>query len=333
MKILYLPSWKSQQRQLEKKVNIYPVRMAMEAELYRWKGHEVYWYNLNGDELTTNHIRSAKLHVEGCKVIRKPEMLPFLSLPKPDRIFTNAKSYTSGDYKYTPGTHILSASGCSYGKCSFCVEKDSKYLIRPVDSVINEIKECKKLGFREVFDDSATFPSGEWLKEFCKRKIEVGLGDFPISCNMRVSRLEVFDYMMMKEAGFRMVLFGIESANQKTLDKINKGTNTLDIKLSVMRASRAGLEPHICSIVGFPWESDEDAQRTLQLVKCLLKKGYAKTAQMSLYSPNGNETQHKYVKKIYDVKYSPQFWFNQLKDIRNKDDIKYLWRKIKAGLE
>ena len=329
MKILYLPNEYSQQRQHEKKANIYPVRMAMECEWYRQqKGiYEVFW----GD------VPYEKIGCEGVNVITKPEGIPFLSLRKPDRIFTQAKSYTSGNYKYLPGTHIQSADGCWYGKCSFCVENKKKYVVRPVESVIYEINECKHLGFKEIFDDSGTFPIGSWLDEFCRKMKGKPI---PISCNMRAVDI---DYKAMKNAGFRMLLFGIESANQRTLDKIHKGVTLEDIKKYVKKASDVGLEPHIACMFGYPWETDEEAKNTLKLVHWLLRKGYAKTAQASFYNIpkseereltvfGGNGHQYEYVSKIYNVKYSPEFWFNQLKDIKNVDDIKYLWRKIKVGL-
>ena len=332
MKILYLPNSYSQQRQHEKKANIYPVRMAMEAEWYRQQRHEVQW-GLPKDRILSpwKDTQEAydKLYIEGNgfdKIISKPENLPFLDLPKPDRIFTNAKSYTSGNYKYLPGTHIQAADGCWWGKCSFCVENTKEYVVRPVEYVIEEIEECRSLGFKEIFDDSGTFPVGAWLDSFCQK---MKGNTTPLGCNMRTVNI---DYRAMKEAGFRMVLFGIESANDYTLTKINKGVTSKDIVKYIIQAHSAGLEPHVCAIVGFPWETDSMAEKTLKLVHWLLRKGYAKTAQMSLYSPDGNENQHHLVNKLYDVKYSPEFWFNQLRDIKNKDDIKYLWRKIKAGL-
>jgi radical SAM superfamily enzyme YgiQ (UPF0313 family) len=119
-----------------------------------------------------------------------------------------------------------------------------------------------------------------------------------------------------------------------------------DVKY-IIKAAKAGLEPHVAVMFGYPWETDSDAVATLRLVWWLLKKGYAKTAQASVYNPGGDYYQRmygieydgwdeyklgKYVKRIYDVKWSPQFWFNQLRDIKNIDDIKYLWRKIKAGI-
>jgi len=318
MKILYLPNQYSQQRQREKKRWIYPVLMAMEAQWHRINGDEVYW----GKHLPIWGLGNQ---------IYEPEGLPFLSLPHPDRIFTNAfdKRYQqNGNFKYLPGTYIQSASGCWWGKCSFCVENGKPYQVRPVDDVIGEIKECKALGFREVFDDSATFPTGEWLNEFCKKVKPLGI---TWGCNMRLVDI---DYSMLHDSGCRMVLFGVESANQKTLDKINKGVTVEDIKY-IIKASKSGIEPHVATIFGCPWETDAEAVNTLRLVHWLLKKGYAKTAQASFYSVQnvqGNESHRRYIRQIYNVGFSPSFWFNQIKDVRDINDIKYLWRKIKAGL-
>lgn len=318
MRILYLPNAYSQQRQHEKRANIYPVLLAMQAEWYRKQGHEVIW----------GHDKGSCLYD---KIIEEPEILPFLTLPRPDRVFTRAKEYTSGNYKYLPGTHIMSASGCHWGKCSFCVEQiqHNPYQVREVEDVVQEIEECRKLGFKEVFDDSATFPTGQWLDDFLAMYGRVG-NRLPISCNFRIQSNGEYRFKDLRNCGFRMLLFGIESANQFTLDKINKGVKVEDIIPTIRKASECGLEPHLAVMFGYPWESEQDAQRTLKLVHYLLRKGYAKTAQASLYCPQGmpgNEAHKKYVKKIYQVGFTPEFWW-----VRRNEDISYLWRGIKSWL-
>jgi len=263
------------------------------------------------------------------KIITEPEGLPFLSLPYPDREFTRWWEYQdNGNFKYRPGTYIQAANGCHWGKCSFCVENGKPYEVRPVEDVIEEIKECKAMGFKEVFDDSGTFPKGRWLDLFCKSVHNVGCY---IGCNVRLCDM---DYNQMKWAGFRMLLFGLESANQRTLDKINKGVKVEDYKY-IIKAAKCGLEPHVAVMFGYPWETDREAVNTLRLVHYLLRKGYAKTAQASFYQSRGcaSQSSHRtYVKKIYDVWKYPDFWFNKIRDIKNVDDLKYLWRCIKAGL-
>ena len=144
-RILYLPNSYSQQRQFQKPANIYPVLLAMQAEWYRKQGHQVFWKEVPQDMLIDGMIMDVD------KVIVYPESLTFSMLPHPDRVWTKAKEYTSGNYKYLPGTHIMSASGCWWGKCSFCVEKNKGMYgtniqeVRPVDDVISEIEECKKV--------------------------------------------------------------------------------------------------------------------------------------------------------------------------------------------
>jgi len=321
-RILYIPNSHCQQRQLQKPNNlIYPVLMAMEATKRRNDGDEVYWDN-GPYSLFEYH-----------KLIIKPEGLPFLSLPHPDRVWTNAKEpryQRNGNFKYLPATYIQSASGCWWGKCSFCVEKGKPYEVRPVEDVISEIEEIKSQGYKEVFDDSATFPTGEWLERFC-RKMGEKKPNIVLGCNARMFN---YDFELMVFAGFRMLLFGLESANQQSLDNINKGVKVEDIKY-IIKAAKAGLEPHICVVFGWKWETDADAINTLQLVHQLLKKGYAKTAQASFIHQQGiegNESQRHFIRDIYGIWKSPEFWFNKLRDVHNKDDLKYLWRQIKEGL-
>jgi len=315
MKILYMPNQYSQQRQREKARWIWPVHLAMEATWNKMIGHGINW----GDPLG---------HYD--KVITDIEGIPFESLPAPDRKLTNAfdpKYQNNGNFKYHPGTYIQSAAGCWWGKCEFCKEKGISYKVRDVHEVIKEIAHCKRQGFKEIFDDAATLADGMWREKFIhalKRQ------DVAFSCNMRFGTFP--DFIQMKEAGFRMLLYGMESASQDTLDRINKGVNIDDAIKELILASRYGLEPHIAVMFGIPGETEEDALRTLYLVQMLLRKGYAKTAQASLYNVPGvqNENYQKYVPMIYRAAYYPDFWINKLKDIRNIDDVKYIWRGIKS---
>lgn len=321
LNLIYKPNEYSQQRQREKKRWIWPVHLAMEATYHNALGDTVVWDDQNLITPTSFFSR----------VITEPEGISFSKLPPADRILTaafNPKYQENGNYKYSPGTYIQSAGGCWWGKCVFCKENGCKYELRSVDHVIEEIKECKKLGFREIFDDAASFPIGKWRDEFIKKLKPL---DIKFSCNMRFGTFP--DYYAMKKAGFRMMLYGLESANEKTLIKINKRINIKHAIEELKLASKYGLEPHVAVMFGYPWETDSDAERTLDLVHFLLKKGYAKTAQASLYNiPGGkNKKSHsRYVSRIYEAAYSLEFWINRLKCIRNKDDIKYIWKGIKA---
>jgi len=175
------------------------------------------------------------------------------------------------------------------GGCSFCSWPTlyPTFRARRPESLVNEAESLvEKYGVREVFDDTGTFPTGEWLRKFCDLMIERKLNERTyFSCNMRFGALTQEDYRLMKRAGFRMLLFGLESASQKTLDRLNKGITVDDIVRGCRMAREAGLEPHITIMVGYPWETREDALGTLRLAKVLMEKGWALTLQSTIVMP------------------------------------------------
>src|SRR4030043_1926176 len=103
-----------------------------------------------------------------------------------------------------------------------------------------------QLGFKEIFDDSGTFPTGEWLEKFCAGMIQNEYSKYSVfDCNMRFGALRPEDFGLLAKSGFRMLLWGMESVNQKTLDRINKGYTIDKIKQDLVFAKKAGLENHI----------------------------------------------------------------------------------------
>jgi radical SAM superfamily enzyme YgiQ (UPF0313 family) len=201
---------------------------------------------------------------------------------------------------------------------------------------MEEIEDLVRLGFRESFDDSGTFPIREWLYEFCREMIKSGFNKkIVLGCNMKPIRE---DYKLMREAGFRFILVGVESANQKTLDIIKKGQKQENVEANIKAMAEARLEPHITSMFGYPHETEEEEMNTVRFVQKMLKKGYAKTAQASVYSPprtapDPNSKGHKFVPMIYDAYRSPEFWYHKIKDIRRIEDITYLARGARLVLE
>jgi radical SAM superfamily enzyme YgiQ (UPF0313 family) len=333
MKILYLPDQYSQQRQREKPAWVYPVRLAMEATKDIRDGHDVvwnphpssYWWGMGENGL----------EIKGYdEIVTKPRYTDFLSLPVPDRVVTGSfdKRYqVYGNAKYNPFTLMQVADGCWWGRCCFCVENKNIYKVRSLSAVMHEIDECEQLGFREIFDDSGAFPDGKWCDDFCLEKILRGLSHVKFGCNLRMD--SKVDFGLMKKAGFRMILIGVESANQPTLDMIKKGTRANEIIPFFKEASRAGLEPHCAVMFGFPWETKEEESKTLELVHFLLRKGYAKTAQASVYTIHGRRGLDRgNVKRIYEAAYHPDFWYHQIRGIKEWADFTYLLKGIRKGI-
>ena len=268
--------------------------------------------------------------------------ISFEKLPFPDRVFTDAKNprwQSYGNYKFHPATHMMASNLCWWGKCTFCVDtlklqQGEKRGLRTVDHVISEIDDLIRLGFHEVFDDSGTFPIGDWLDRFCHEMVKNGRNKkIVLGCNMKPISERVVPFKLMKEAGFRFILVGIESANQKTIDLIKKGQESNRVVENMKAMNDAGLEVHLTSMVGYPWESHEDAMRTVNEIHYLLKKGYVKTAQASVYmppraAPDPNSPAQKYIKKIYDAYKQPWYWWRKIRDIKDIHDLTYILKRI-----
>jgi radical SAM superfamily enzyme YgiQ (UPF0313 family) len=106
-----------------------------------------------------------------------------------------------------------------------------------------------------------------------------------IDCNMRFGCLDAAAYKLMKRAGFRLVLFGVESANQATLDRLVKGVLVEQILSGAKSASQAGLNVHVTVMFGYPWEGEAEIANTVRLARTLLRRGHAYTLQVTMVVP------------------------------------------------
>lgn len=220
------------------------------------------------------------------------------SLPLIDRKLTKWRFYSSGsgNFKYKPNTYTMIGRDCWWrrpsnnGKsgCTFCSWTSifPSWRVGKAEQLLEEIDYLIKLGVKEVFDDTGTFPIGKWLHEFCQGMIERGYNQkIVFGCNMRAGALAKEDFQLMKKAGFRFILYGLESFNRKTLDRLNKGTTSEVLEQSLKLAKEAGLSPHVTVMFGYPWETKGEAHKTIDFVHNLFNLGYIDTLQATLLIP------------------------------------------------
>ena len=208
-----------------------------------------------------------------------------------DRDLCQWKLYAkkNGNFRRTPGTYIMSGRDCWHAKCTFCswTTLYPTYRTRDPYDVVNEIEHLvETYGVKEIMDDSGSFPVGGFLKIFCDEMIKRGLNrKVRIDCNMRFGRLAAADYRLMRKAGFRLVLFGVESANQYTLDRFAKALKVEDVEKGAQWASEAGLDVHLTFMFGHAWEGKAEIANTVALARRMLAKGWASTLQCTLTIP------------------------------------------------
>ena len=208
-----------------------------------------------------------------------------------DRDLVNWKLYAkkNGNFRRTPGTYIMSGRDCWHAKCTFCswTTLYPTYRTRDAIDVVDEIEMLvNKYGVKELMDDSGSLPVGKWLETFCNELIRRKLNKrLRIDCNMRFGRLTADDYRLMRKAGFRLVLFGVESANQETLDRFVKALKVEDVENGAKWASEAGLDVHLTFMFGHQWEGPKEIANTVKLARKLLANGHASTLQCTLTVP------------------------------------------------
>lgn len=298
-------------------------------------------------------------------------------LPFVDRELTKWElyAYANGNYKFTPATYMYSGKDCWWNRCTFCVWD---HTINPLGTyrrfspkrLFAEIKHVvDNYGVKEIFDDAGTLFIGPPLKELCQLMIDSGYNKkVVLGCNMRLNALTQEYYDLMGEANFRFILYGMESANQETLDRLDKGMKVHQIEEGVRMASKAGLEPHVTVMLGYPWESEEMAKNTIALSKRLLKKGYVETMQATIVvpypgtplyeqclendwlkvapddyeafdmrgtvmkTPFPEERLYELTQELYATFFTPRYVIRRLSSVRSLEDVKYLtyaaWKLI-----
>ncbi|MCQ9208469.1 MAG: B12-binding domain-containing radical SAM protein [Omnitrophica bacterium] len=292
-------------------------------------------------------------------------------LPFIDRELTKWKLYGEKIYKRAPFTYTMAGRDCPWARCSFCswTTLYPNFRVRSPESLLEEIGLLiEKYKIREIFDDTGTFPRGEWLNRFCEGMINRGYNKKVLfSCNFRFDYLEKNSLKLMKQAGFRLFKLGLESANEKTLQKLNKATTVEQIKQGCRLVKQAGLEVHLTIMLGYPWETKADALRTVELARDLMKKGLCDMLQATVVIPypgtplyaeavenswfrfgpteysrydmqepvlKTKDISAKDVMSLADRTYSsflqPRFLFRYLSNIRTVSDIQYILRGSKA---
>lgn len=303
-------------------------------------------------------------------------------LPFVDRDLTKWElyAYSNGNYKYTPATYMYSGKDCWWNRCTFCVWD---HTINPIGSyrrfsperLFAEVKHVvDNYGVREIFDDAGTLFVGPPLKKFCNLLIDSGYNKKVVmGCNMRLNALTQEYYDLMGEANFRFILYGMESGNQETLDRLDKGLKVHQIEEGVKMAKKGGLEPHLTIMLGYPWETEEMAKNTIAIAKKLFKEGYVDTMQATIVIPYPGTPLYKecmendwltvdpndyeafdmrqpvmkipfaeerlleLTQELYSSFFTPQYMFRKVTSVRSYDDAKFLgysaWKLVNHLLD
>lgn len=213
--------------------------------------------------------------------------------PLVDRDLVQWKNYAyeNGNFLQTPGTYATSViRDCMFGKCTFCRYNgpDLTFSQMSIERSLDEYETLvTQYGVREIFDDSGVWYRGKDAQEFAKGIIARGLhrkGTY-FGFNTRFEYLDEETIKLLAEANFRFVLLGFEAADDETLQRLNKGYQMQHVEKCLQLLTKYGLHPHLTIMVGYYWQTQEQLDETVRVVRDLMNRGLARTLQVTICTP------------------------------------------------
>ncbi len=191
--------------------------------------------------------------------------MPAWDLIRPD---TYPFAPHGGFFKNYPIAPIIISRGCPFS-CTYCsgrIVSGRRIRYRSVVKVIEEIKLLyHKYGIREIHIEDDNFTHNhELVKEFCRELKENKLAiSWTCPNGVRLDSLTEDLLKTMKEAGLYFISVGIESGSDKVLKDMKKSLTTREIRDKINLIKKCGLEVSGFFIIGYPTETREDIEKTI----------------------------------------------------------------------
>ena len=217
--------------------------------------------------------------VDGRIVFNAPQKLidNLDTLPIPDRKYIDMEAYkyfnkeTIWYVRKEPVATIMTSRGCPFD-CVFCSTKvvwERKWRPRSLELVFREIEIlAEKYGIKEfVINDDQFMTQRKRILAFCDHYIEKG-AKISFSVDAGISPWLVTAEMLkkMRKAGFYALRFPIESGCEKTLKYVKKPVKLDKTRELIANANALGFWTSSNIIIGFPYETREDALESIAYV-------------------------------------------------------------------
>jgi len=222
------------------------------------------------------------------------------------------------------------------------------YKVRPVNNVLDELEVLAHMGFREIYFNDQTFGV---LRERTLALCE-GMNEKQLRLGWQAwTRVDLVDEQLLKvmqAAGCHTLLFGVESANENTLEAQKKGYSLERVRRAFSLCRQLNIRTMATFIIGLPGETEADIQNTIRfaleldpdyasfnvlvpraatdtrreaLEKGWIQEGHVSLDQSGTFPIMGNEflnaadvwrLKNEAVRKFYR---RPSYWWRRLKNI------------------
>lgn len=183
----------------------------------------------------------------------------------PDFSDTDPRRYFSPE----PIIPLLLSRGCYWRRCTFCVHYRSAgltYRMHSMEFTIAMLRGFAAQGIRDFnfIDEMISPPHFEKLARAIK---EAGLDIAYYALTKPTKEFTGEKLLEMAESGCKYLLWGLESANQRVLDLMDKGSKIEEVSRLMQRSHAAGIANHVFLICGFPTETEDEFAESVKFLE------------------------------------------------------------------
>jgi len=190
-------------------------------------------------------------------------------LPFPARHFYNSLNYRYPDALLSPAMPIITSRGCP-AACTYCDSRSvftRRFRARSVQNIVQELEELVRAqGVKEIhiWDDNFTTIKErvyELRDVIAQHKLNI---KFAFPNGLRADYVNKELLQALKDMGAYSVAFGVDSGNQRVLDKVNKHITLAQIEHAFTLAKSVGLETRGFFMIGLPDDTPESIRDTVE---------------------------------------------------------------------
>ena len=164
----------------------------------------------------------------------------------------------------------LTSRGCYWGRCAFCSHDQlyrGQFRKKAAEQVLREMR-----WLSDRFDANAFYLTDESIPPPVARGLARGIAraGAPYTwfgeCRFEGS-LNREMLAELKAGGCAMLIFGLESGARRVLDLMEKGITPETVSEVLEGCDRAGIRTFVMFFVGFPTETKQEAERTVEFIE------------------------------------------------------------------
>lgn len=299
---------------IEKNSNVLEVNTDLNFGQYLYQQHLIDHYVIGDGEDAFLHILQGSFDHPGIDG-RPPVQLENLDdYPLPDYSLNDPR-----DYKYTqnPGVYVTASRGC-IRQCTFCdvPNRWPKFKYRRGQNVALEIYTHWQRHNVKIFQLTDSVVNGnlreflamnQTLSQYQEQNADMDiklLGQFNIRDKNLMTEQQ---YRTMAEAGWRVLIPGVESGSERVRFAMGKDFTNEDIDWHFYQCAKWGIQNVVLMFVGYPSETLEDHEENLRFLERYQKYMYAGTILMIRWGYTGSlDVGSKLSYKDLDMNIVPQ---------------------------